>query len=368
MIKLKIWLYNWLAKDLGKLGREGDTELAHVNTWEANLLRAHGGSGSINPTTGLREYKGGGGGQTTQTTQNIDPAILPYITYGLDEAKTLYGADSPEYYPDATYVPASSQTLSALDAAQARATAGNPLIPQAQSTISGMQSAVNPALSNYETLTGGIPSGALAGTETTAGGSYLSAGNPYFSNMMASAAAPAVTEFNKAIRDIGSRSASSGRYGSGAMGELEGVASKNLADALTNRAAELAYSNYGAERGRQEQAVARLGDITNQQFNQQLSAAQGLGSLTESQAQRQMNAAQLAPSLAMADYSDINQLAKIGQTKEQYAKDKLNADIGRFEFEQNKPYSKLESYLSAAYGAPAPVNQTSTSQSSGGGK
>ena len=83
MIKLKIWLYNWLAKDLGKLGREGDTELAHVNTWEANLLKAHGGSGTINPVTGLREYKGGGGGQSQTTTQNIDPAILPYITYGL---------------------------------------------------------------------------------------------------------------------------------------------------------------------------------------------------------------------------------------------------------------------------------------------
>jgi len=370
MIKLKIWLYNWLAKDLGKLGREGDTELAHVNTWEANLLKAHGGSGSINPVTGLREYKGGGGGggQTTQTTQNIDPAILPYITYGLDEAQGLYQSDTPSYYPSNTYVPASATTTEALRSAEERARRGSPLIPEAQSTISGMQSAVNPALSNYETLTGGIPSGALAGTETTAGGSYLSAGNPYFSSMMASAAKPAVTEFNKAIRDIGSRTAASGRYGSGAMGELEGTASENLANSLTQRAAELAYSNYGAERGRQEQAVARLGDITNQQFNQQLSAAQGLGSLTESQAQRQMNAAQLAPSLAMADYSDINQLAKIGQTEEQYAKDKLNADIGRFEFEQNKPYSKLESYLSAAYGAPAPVNQTSTSQSSGGGK
>jgi len=92
MIKLKIWLYNWLAKDLGKLGREGDTELAHVNTWEANLLKAHGGSGTINPVTGLREYKGGGGGssQTQTTTQNIDPAILPYITYGLGQAKNLY--------------------------------------------------------------------------------------------------------------------------------------------------------------------------------------------------------------------------------------------------------------------------------------
>ncbi len=300
MIKLKIWLYNWLAKDLGKLGREGDTELAHVNTWEANLLKAHGGSGTINPVTGLREYKGGGG-QTQNTTQNIDPAILPYITYGLDEAKTLYGADSPEYYPDATYVPASATTTEALGLAGDRARTGSPLVPAAQ-----------------------------AQQLSTISGDRLSAGNPYFSAMMASAATPAVNEFNKAIRDIGSRTAASGRYGSGAMGEMESQATENLANSLTNRAAELAYSNFGAERARQDAAIAS------------------------------------APQMAAADYQDINQLAKIGQTQEQYAKNKLNADIGRFEFEQNKPYNKLESYLSAAYGAPAPVNQTSTS--SGGGK
>lgn len=370
MIKLKIWLYNWLAKDLGKLGREGDTELAHVNKWEANLLKAHGGSGTINPVTGLREYKGGGGGgsQTQTTTQNIDPAILPYITYGLGEAKNLYRSDTPSYYPRATYVPASSTTREALAEATSRAREGSPLIPAAQSTIMGLQSTANPALSNLKSISGGIPSGAQAGTEATARGDYLSAGNPYFSSMMASAAKPVVTEFNKAIRDIGSRTAASGRYGSGAMGELEGTASENLANALSNRAAELAYSNYGAERGRQEQAVARLGDITNQTFNQRLAAAQGLGSLSEQQAARQMNAAQLAPQMAMADYADINQLAKIGQTQEEYAKDKLNADIARFEFNQNKPYSKLTNYLSAAYGAPAPMNQTTVGSSSGGGK
>jgi len=371
MIKLKIWLYNWLAKDLGKLGREGDTELAHVNTWEANLLKAHGGSGTINPVTGLREYKGGGGGgssQTQTTTQNIDPAILPYITYGLGQAKNLYQKQSPSYYPRATYVPASATTKTALSLASDRARTGSPLVPEAQSTISDLQSSVNPALSNFSSLRGGIPSGALAGTEATARGDYLSAGNPYFSSMMASAAKPAVDQFNSAIRNIGSRTAASGRYGSGAMGEMESQASENLANALTDKAAQLAYSNYGNERGMQEQAVARLGDITNQTFNQRLAAAQGLGSLSEQQAARQMNAAQLAPEMAMADYSDINQLARIGQTQEEYAKDKLNADIARFEFNQNKPYSKLTSYLSAAYGAPAPINQTTTGSSSGGGK
>ena len=366
ILKLKVWLLKKLLKDVAGYGIEGDTKLAHINDFEDKLLKAVGGEGSINLKTGLVQMKGGGGGSTTETTQNIDPAILPYITYGLDEAKGLYKADSPEYYGDDTYVPASSQTTNALQMAEARARAGSPMIGQAQNTISGMQSAVNPALSNYESLTGGIPSGALAGTQATARGDYLSAGNPYFSQMMASAATPAINQFNKSIGDIGSRAALSGRYGSGAMGKMESQASQNLADSLTNRAAELAYSNYGAERGRQEQAITRLGDISNQDFSQRLAAAQGLGSLSESQAQRQMNAAQLAPQMAAADYQDINQLAKIGQTNEQYAKDKLNADISRFEFNQNKPYNKLESYLAAAYGAPAPVNQTSTS--SGGGK
>jgi hypothetical protein len=45
-----------LAKILSRAGRGGDTELAHVNPIEAELLRRLGGSGTINPATGLREY------------------------------------------------------------------------------------------------------------------------------------------------------------------------------------------------------------------------------------------------------------------------------------------------------------------------
>lgn len=41
-------------------GRGGDTMLAHINPQEAALLKAQGGSGTINPRTGLREYKYGG--------------------------------------------------------------------------------------------------------------------------------------------------------------------------------------------------------------------------------------------------------------------------------------------------------------------
>ena len=254
-----------------------------------------------NGKMGRQLHKGGGGGGTSETTQNIDPAILPYITYGLEEAQDLYKGGAPSYYPGQTYVDPSSQTTEGLGLAEERARTGSPLIPAAQTQ----------ALSTIQ-------------------GDRLSAGNPYFASMMANAARPVVSEFNTAIRDIGSRTASSGRYGSGAMGEMESQASENLANALSSRGSELAFNNYNMERNRQDQAIGNAGAIAGQ------------------------------------DYSDIQQLMNVGKMQEGYDTSALNADIGRFEFGQNAPYNKLQSYLSAAYGAPAPVNQTTTS--SGGGK
>ena len=48
-----------LAKELQSKGRNGDTILAHINPQEASLLKTLGGSGTINPITGLPEYWGG---------------------------------------------------------------------------------------------------------------------------------------------------------------------------------------------------------------------------------------------------------------------------------------------------------------------
>jgi len=43
---------------LASYGRDGDTMLAHINPEEAALLKSRGGSGTINPDTGLPEYFG----------------------------------------------------------------------------------------------------------------------------------------------------------------------------------------------------------------------------------------------------------------------------------------------------------------------
>jgi len=292
-------LFKQLYKSIAKHGREGDTELAHVNSYEVELLRLVGGSGTINPTTGLREFKGGGGGSQT-TTQNIDPAILPYITFGLDESKQLYNQAGPSYYPSDTYIPASTQTTSALQSAEQRALAGSPLVSAAQTQMGDV-----------------------------IGGKYLK-GNPFLKDAMAGAVSTATQAYNDAIQGTRSGASQAGRYGSSAMFDQTSRAQQNLANAIAQEAGRLQYQDYATERNYQQQAAAN------------------------------------APQMAMADYADIQQLMNVGQTQEDYAQQKLESDIARYEFGQNLPYSKLQSYLSAAYGAPTPMNQTTTQ--SGGGK
>ena len=55
-----------LAQELPQYGRYGDDMVAHISSDEARLLKSLGGSGTINPTTGLPEFGlfgiGGGGG------------------------------------------------------------------------------------------------------------------------------------------------------------------------------------------------------------------------------------------------------------------------------------------------------------------
>ena len=298
IMQLKIWLFKQLYKSIAKHGREGDTELAHVNSYEVELLRLAGGSGTINPTTGLREFKGGG--QTQKTTSELDPIVKPFVEYGLQEAKGLYQQAGPEYYPEATYIPASTQTQSALQSAEQRALAGSPLVPAAQAQ-------------QLNVIQGGM----------------LGA-NPFLAQAMSGAADVAKQQYYDAIQGTRSGASQAGRYGSPAMFEQQNRAQQNLANALSQEAGRLMYQNYGQERGYQQQA------------------------------------SQLAPQMAQADYADIQQLLATGKTQEDYARQALESDIQRFEYGENLPYSKLQSYLSAAYGAPAPIQQTTTT--SGGGK
>jgi hypothetical protein len=69
------------GRQLADMGRGGDDMVAHINHREAEVLRRMGGAGTINPNTGLHEYKKGGG-----ILGMILPIALSFIAPGLGTA------------------------------------------------------------------------------------------------------------------------------------------------------------------------------------------------------------------------------------------------------------------------------------------
>jgi len=59
-----------MAERLAAAGRGKDTILAHINPTEARLLKSRGGSGKINPKTGIMEFDEAGIGDAYQYTQD----------------------------------------------------------------------------------------------------------------------------------------------------------------------------------------------------------------------------------------------------------------------------------------------------------
>lgn len=230
------------------------------------------------------------------TSTQIDPTIQPFLSYGLTEAQRLYEAGGPQYYPGQTYVGPSETTQAGLQALEQRARQGSGLLGGAQQQLAA-----------------------------TMGGQYLT-GNPFFQGAFQPAAQAATSQFQKAIADVTSAASKAGRYGSGAMQNLQGQASNQLAQQLANTAGTLAYQNYADERARQQAATMA------------------------------------APQMAQADYQDIQNLLSAGQLREGYTGQQTAADIARYNYLQNLPQQNLATFLSSVYGNPL-TRQTQATQS-----
>ena len=85
-LKEKIDLFKILYKEISGKGIEGDTELAHINQFEARILKMHGGAGTINEETGLRQYLGGGGGGSQQAAPDTTTQFVREAP-GIEERK-----------------------------------------------------------------------------------------------------------------------------------------------------------------------------------------------------------------------------------------------------------------------------------------
>ena len=156
--------------------------------------------------------------------------------------------------------------------------------------------------------------------QQTIQGEYLGA-NPFLQAALQPGFEAAQRQYESATNQALSNFSRAGRYGSGAMrGALTNVGGE-YARALTGAAGQLGYANYADERARQQAAL------------------------------------QAAPAMAAQDYADIQRLSQIGQQTEAYQEMALQDAINRFNFEQQAPYSRLQSFLSGAYGAPSGMQQ-----------
>jgi hypothetical protein len=229
----------------------------------------------------------------TTTTTAIDPTIQPYLQYGLTEAQKMYQGGGPQYYSGQTYVSPSQTTQTGLQALEARASQGNPLLSSAQNQL-----------------------------QNTISGGFLQ-GNPFFQGAFQPAASAAEAQFKQTLGDVGSAASKAGRYGGGAMQTLQDRASGQFAKSLADTAGNLAYQNYAQERAAQQaatMAAPAMASADYQDIQNMLQAGQAREGYTGQQMQADMakfNFLQNQPQQNLQNYLSLvygNPMGKVGQS------------------------------------------------------
>lgn len=151
---------------------------------------------------------------TVTTTVDTQPweKQAPHLEYGMNEAKKLYTAQGPNYFPGSTVVGFSPEQKQAQQMTLDRARSGNPLLGMSQGYVGDVLQ-----------------------------GKYLDAGNPHLDNVFKGIE-------SKVMPSVKSTFMSSGRYGpNAAFGDSAGRG-------MTEAFAPFAFQNYENERGRMDAA------------------------------------------------------------------------------------------------------------------
>lgn len=244
--------------------------------------------------------KGGGSssGPTTTTRTVAEPwkGVQPFMTQAFKDATAQYVRGAPGYYPNATVAPLSGYTTGAIDWQADRAKAGSPLTQAAQQQLT-----------------------------KTMGGDYLSAGNPYFSRAVEAATRPMIQNYNEVLApQVDSAFSGAGRYGSDAHATATARGQEGLLNQIGDTTSQMAMQNYDSE---------RMNQIRGMLF---------------------------APELAQQDYLDIAQLGAAGQGLDAYNQQQINANIDKYNYNQNAPMDWIGNYLGLL--GQAPWGQTATAQ------
>jgi hypothetical protein len=241
-----------------------------------------------------------GKGQNNQQKQvtKAEPwaPIQPHLKGAFGDAQNIYQQGAPGFFPGQTVAPMSGYSSQAFQNMATRAQQGNPLMGQAGGEVSKILS-----------------------------GDYLDPNNnPGFQGALSAAIRPITDAFrNEVMPGVDSMFSGAGRTASGMHGQAYSNAQQDLARGIGDVSSNMAFNNYGMERG------------------------------------NMMNALGMAPGFAANDYKDISMLGLAGQGLEGYDQRMIDAERERHDYNANKDMSWLQNYVGLLGGAPPP-GQTST--------
>ena len=307
--KIKVWLLKHLYKDIAAEGRMGDTQLAHINDYEAGLLKSVGGSGTINPATGLVEFLGGGGGgsstpasttnETTSYSTNLPEYAQPFfeeqmkqgarLTYNTDSRGNVTGVKSAPVYkgprvagflPDQTAAQAKTRALREPTQIAQGTYALNRGLIGANTAMGGLGAArgFTPGTITSEDVTETITDDTLTTDKFTDPGIAASYMNPYQQQVVDVQTQEARRQADIAKAGRGMGSIGRGTFGGGRQALMESEADRALATqlgAIQARGSQQAYQQgqqaftQDQARNLQMQQANQAADLQAQQLMQQ---------------------------------------------------------------------------------------------------
>ena len=321
-------LFQHLYAELAGQGTDGDTELAHVNRFEAQVLRNIGGSGTVNKVTGLRQYGKGGSAPppppsstTTRQVPEYAPEQREYIEDIFGKSQELYEQRSEE-----GFTPFPGQQLAPFAAQETEAFGGIESLARGPGAAPAFGIARNAALGAAAPITAGEVQQGM---------------NPY----------------QQAVTDIGKREAVR-QYQRGPQAQLRSGA----VEAGGLRGARRFIEEGEGQRNLNQQ-LADLQTMGSQQAFQQsmAEAAAARGRLA--------NLATQMPSIGMGAYNQqMQQLGQLGGVGEAYrSRDQAAIGLAQDQFQQEQmfPEETLATYLRFITNAPSPSGFQRTTQAPG---
>jgi len=316
----KICLYNALYEDLAGKGIEGDTELAHVNKAEMVVLRDMGGSGTVNPNTGLIQFGGGSPPPPPPTNTSVSqtsefPAELkPFIQDVLGKSQAIQEKRESE-----GYIPFEGPQIAEFS-------------PEQEQAFTGIQGLVGQGQEYFDPSADLAKSSAVAPTSE----SVRAAMSPFTQNVVNIQQREALRQADVAQQQLAAQAAGALGLGGSRMAILEAEQKRNTQQLLGDIQARGQAAAF-------EDAQTRLA----QQSGRELAASGQL-----------MNLGGLAPQQALKEYTAVE---AIGAQKQAQTQQALNIAKSQFQEEQTFPEQTLQQYQSVIRGFPlAPSTYTNS--------